>query len=115
MRERSDDACRHQPFVARGQGASQVAQREDGHQREQHGLARQLAGGDRQQRRADSHAERIARDQQSGSGDGHMEVGGNLQQQAHDDEFGGADTKGTGGEGEEGDRHALNCADFGRL
>ncbi len=48
---------------------------------------------------------RIAGDQQAGGGDGDVKIGRDLQQQAHDDEFGGADAKGTGGEGEEGDGH----------
>ena len=62
-------------------------------------------GGDGEQRRADGDAERVARDQQAGGGDGDMEIRRHLQQQAHDDEFGGADSEGTGGEGEESDWH----------
>jgi hypothetical protein len=39
-----------------------------------------------------------------------VHVGGDLEQQAHDDELGGADAEGTGGEGEDGGRHArLQC------
>ncbi|GAB6996880.1 hypothetical protein JCM18382A_16480 [Bradyrhizobium sp. 17-4] len=34
-----------------------------------------------------------------------MHVGGDLQQQSHDEEFGGADAKGTGGQGKDCERH----------
>jgi hypothetical protein len=43
-----------------------------------------------------------------------MKIRRDLQQQAHDDEFGGAYSEGTGGEGEEGDGHdAWYCAAAG--
>jgi hypothetical protein len=57
VRERRDDARRHQPAVARRQRTGEVAEREDRHQREQHGLARQPAGGEGQHRRADGDAD----------------------------------------------------------
>ena len=49
--------------------------------------------------------ERIAGDQQAGGGDGDVEIGADLEQQAHDDEFGDADAEGTGGEGIESKGH----------
>ena len=43
VRERGEHARRHQQSVVGRQRAGQVAEREDHHQREQHGLARQRA------------------------------------------------------------------------
>jgi hypothetical protein len=108
--ERGQYARRHQQFVVRRQCAGRIAQREDRHQREKHGFPRHPPRGQCQHRRANEHAERIARYQQTRDRNGHVHVGGDLEQQAHDDEFGGADAEGTGGEGEDGGRHAwLQC------
>ncbi|MCY1365257.1 hypothetical protein D9M69_520960 [compost metagenome] len=105
MRQRGDDARGHQHLVVGRERAGQVAEREDRHQREQHGLARQLAGGDGEHRRADRDPERVARDQQAGGRDGDLKIRRDLHEQAHDDEFGGAYSEGTGGEGEKSDGH----------
>jgi hypothetical protein len=61
----------------------------------------------RQDRRADKHSERIAGDQEARRGDRDLHVGGDLQQETHDEEFCGADAEGTGGERKDGGRHAL--------
>jgi hypothetical protein len=101
VRQRGDHARRHQAAVVRRQRAGQVAQREDGHQRQQHGFARQLARGQRQHRRAHRHAQRVAGNQQPGRSDGDAQVGGDLHQQAHDDELGRAYAEGADGEGQQ--------------
>ncbi|MHC2393242.1 hypothetical protein ACVIHB_008089 [Bradyrhizobium liaoningense] len=106
MGERGQHARSHQQFVIRGQRASRIAQREDRHQREQYCFPRHPPRRQSQHRRADEHTECIARYQQAGDRHGNMHVGGDLEQEAHDDEFGGADAEGTGGEREDGGRHA---------
>jgi hypothetical protein len=60
VRERGQHACGQQQFVSRRQRASCVAEREDRHQGQQHGLPRHTPRRQRQDRRADEHAERIA-------------------------------------------------------
>ena len=67
----------------------------------------QRAVSDGQQRRADDDAERVAGDQQAGRRDRDAEIRADLEQQAHDDEFGDADAEGAGGEGIECDGHEL--------
>src|SRR5687768_8567534 len=64
------------------------------------------SGGDGQHRRADEYAERITGDQQPGRGEADLQVGGDLQQQAHDHEFGGADAEGADGQRVQRDRQA---------
>ncbi|MEY9268079.1 hypothetical protein ABIF23_007474 [Bradyrhizobium elkanii] len=105
VRQRGENARRHQEPVARRQRTRRIAEREDRHQRQQDRLARHPPRCQRQDRRADEHAERIAGDQQASRGYRYLHVGGDLQQQSHDEEFGGADAKGTGGQGKDCSRH----------
>ena len=52
--------------------------------------------------------------EQAGRGDGDMKIRRDLHQQAHDDEFGGAYSEGTGGDSEEGNGHDVAyCAGVG--
>ena len=57
------------------------------------------------QRRADDDAQRVAGNEQACGGDRDAEIGADVEQQAHDDEFGDADAEGAGGEGIESKRH----------
>ncbi len=75
----------------------QIADDEQSRQADQHRLARQVRRGHGDDRSAEDDAERIAGDQQTGRWNGHAEVGGDLRQQSHDDEFGGADAEGRNG------------------
>jgi hypothetical protein len=95
----------HQQRIGRGQGAGQVADREDRHQGQQRGLAGQGARRQRQDRRADEDAQGVAGHQQAGRRDRDVKIGGDLHQQAHDDELGDPDPEGSDGQGVEGDGH----------
>ena len=105
VREGGEHARAHQPAVARRQRGGGVAGDEDEHQRHQQLLARPVARGDGQQRRAQHHAHRVARDERAGGRDADAQIGPDLREQAHDDEFGGADAKGTGRQRQQGKRH----------
>ena len=105
MRESGQHARRHQRPVVGRQGTGEIAEREDDHEREQQGLARQAAGERAEQRRADHHAKGVAGDEKAGGRDRNAEIGADVEQQAHDDEFSDTDTEGTGGECIESDGH----------
>jgi hypothetical protein len=92
--QRGDYTGKHQHVVVAGQGAEQVADDENAHQRYQGGLARQFGGGQCHERRADGHAQGVTGDQPAGAGNRHTKVGRHIGQQAHDDELGGADGEG---------------------
>ncbi len=92
--ERRDHARGHQRGVVRCQCAEHVA--EDEHQRhaQQRGFARHVGGADGEDRRTEHHAQGVAGDQQSGVREcSTREVAGDIGQQAHDDEFSGADAE----------------------
>ena len=89
-------------------GTGEIAEGEDDHEREQHILARPAAGERGQQRRADHDAQRIAGNEQARRRDRDAEIGADLQQQAHDDEFRDADAEGTGRQGIKRQRHGLS-------
>jgi hypothetical protein len=63
------------------------------HQQLKRELARHAAGRDGEDRRAERDAERIAADEQPGGRHRYRQARRDLRQQAHDDEFGGADSK----------------------
>ena len=98
MCEGGEHARRHQSPVIRRERAGEIADGEDGHQHQQRGLSRPPRGGDGHDRRADHNAEGITGNQQARSGDRDAEIGADLDQQAHDDEFSDADSEGAGGE-----------------
>ena len=99
---RRKHARRHQKSVRGRQRAHQVAEGEQRHQADQRALARQPGGDDRQDRRADDDARGVARDDQAGGRNRHVEIARHIGQQAHDDEFGRADAERPDGEGGEG-------------
>ncbi|MCW0466229.1 hypothetical protein NB705_003302 [Xanthomonas sacchari] len=114
VRQRGHHPRRHQRRVARRQRAGQVAGGEHQHQRQQHALARPAPAGHGQQRRAEEHAQRIAGDQQPRGRNADPQVGGDLQQQAHDHELGGADAEGAGGQRVQRERRAPGSGRMGR-
>ncbi len=63
-----------------------------------------------EQRCADDDAERVGRDEVAGLGHGDTEPGGDLRQQSHDHELGGADAEGADGEGEQRQAHGETSA-----
>jgi hypothetical protein len=108
MAEGGEDARRHQcPIVGRD-GTKQIADDEQHGEADQHRLARQMRRGHRDNRGAEDDAERIAGDQQARRGNRHAEIGGDFRQQAHDDEFGGADAEGRNGKRKDRQRHGAS-------
>ncbi|CAM5530578.1 hypothetical protein GCM10010343_76530 [Streptomyces avidinii] len=105
VREGRDQTAAHQGGVVAGQGTEQVARDEDGHEHDEHGLARQPCTGRGHERCADDHTEGVAGDEHAGGGDGHGQVVGHFREQTDDDELGRPDAEGTDGEGEEGSAH----------
>ncbi|MNZ94561.1 hypothetical protein D3C78_1136740 [compost metagenome] len=106
MTQCGDHPGRHQRAVVRRQGAEDVA--EDEHQRhaQQCGFARHVGGADREDRCTEHHAQGIAGDQQPGIGNADTQVAGDIGQQAHDDEFSGADAEGGNSQSKQGQWHA---------
>ncbi|MNF84207.1 hypothetical protein D3C84_665570 [compost metagenome] len=100
-----------QAVVAGGLPGQQVAEGEQRHQPHQQPLARQLAGQRRQQRRAYGDAQGIEADQQAGGGQRDMQLLGDGGNEPHNHKFGGADRKGTQGEGKQRQWHtnSLDC------
>ena len=105
MTERGHDARAHQHPVSRRDGAEKIPDDEHGDQAHQRGFAGHFCGNDGENRRADRHPERVARDEHAGGGYRYSEIACDVGQQAHDDEFGRADTERGNGEGEEGKGH----------
>ncbi|MNP31848.1 hypothetical protein D3C76_1249940 [compost metagenome] len=106
MAECRDHPRGHQRGVVRCQRAEHVA--EDEHQRhaQQGGFARHVGGADGEDRRAEHHAQGVTGDQQTGVGNAHGEVASDVGQQAHDDEFSGADAERGNSKGKQGEWHA---------
>ena len=97
--------ARHQRPVVGRQRTGEIAEGEDHHQAISTVLRGQLPVAMVKQRRADDDAQRIAGNQQAGGRDRDAEIFADIEQQAHDDEFGDADAEGAGGEGIESKRH----------
>ena len=95
--ERGQHPSGHQEAIAWGECTGGVAQGKYHHQAQQHPLARPVVGHGGEQRCSDDDAQRVARDQPAGCLDGDTQIGTDVEQQAHDDEFGHANAKGTGG------------------
>ena len=108
MGKRGEYSRGHEETIARRQGTGSVAGNENGHQGEQHGFARPAGGQHRQYGSADDDAECISGDQKARRSDRYAEIGTDLQQQSHDDEFRDADAEGTGCQGIESQRHVLS-------
>ena len=106
MTQRRDHPRRHQRRVVGCQRAEHVA--EDEHQRhaQQCRFARHIGGADRQDRCAEHHAQGVTGDQQPGVRNAHRQIAGDVGQQAHDDEFGGADAERGNGECKQSEGHA---------
>ena len=96
--ERGHHPCDQQAGVVVGQGRHQVAQGEDGHQADQQVPARYAYGCQGHERGADQHTQCIGADQQSRSGNGNSQVGGDAGQHAHGSELGNPDTERAHGE-----------------
>ncbi|MNJ51057.1 hypothetical protein D3C77_463500 [compost metagenome] len=94
-----EDAGDDQALVAGGLPGQQVAGGEERHQAHQQPLARQLAGERRQHRRAYGHTQGVEADQEARRGERDIELLGYGGDQPHYYKFGGADRKGTQGEG----------------
>jgi len=98
MAESGEDAGGEEEIVGRGDGAGEVAKGEDAHQEQKRQLALELCCGDGDDGRADGDRERVASDEDASLGDADVEVVGQIREQAHDDELGGADAEGGYGE-----------------
>jgi len=88
-REGRHEPGRKQQYEAGTEGDHQVASREHHEGEHQRRPSRQPPGQQRHRRRADHHADGEHRDQQPGLGHAHLQVAGDLGQQARDDELGG--------------------------
>ncbi|MNH12420.1 hypothetical protein D3C79_719590 [compost metagenome] len=99
MGQAGEDAGDDQALIARCLPGQQVAGGEERHQPHQQPLARQLAGERRQHRRAYGDAQGIEADQQARGGQRDIELLGYGGNEPHYYKFGGADRKGTQGEG----------------
>ena len=97
--QRRDDAPEHDQLVAGAGGREQVADDEQHHQEQQGLLAVVPAKHCREDDGADGDGEGVPGDEVARNGLGDPEIGGNLGQQAHDDELGQADAKAAKGEG----------------
>ena len=103
MRETGDEPRRNQRPVARRHDGGEVAQREDGHQRHQQGLARNPRGECGDQGCPDHHAERVGGDHVAGGRLADVQARGDLGQQAHRDELIGADAEAAERQREDGE------------
>ena len=88
-----DHARHHQQGVVRRQRTQEVAEGEQAQQPEQRFASIGFRGGHGEDRRADHHAEGVARHEQTGGGDVDVEVDGDLGQQPHDHKLRRADAK----------------------
>ena len=102
MAEGGEDAGGKEEVVGGGEGAGEVAEGEDAHEEEQGEFALEPGGGDRHDRCADGDAEGVAGDEKASAGDADVKAVGEIGEQAHDDELGGADAEGGDGERHEG-------------
>ena len=103
VREAVEEPGDGEHAVAAGEGAEHV---EDGvrrHQPDQQRATRQLGAEDRDHRGTDDHAERVRRDQVPGLRDRDADAVGDLGQQAHRHELGGADREATQPERQHGE------------
>jgi hypothetical protein len=90
---------REKEVVRRGDSAGKIAEGEDAHQEEEREFPLEACGSDSHDRGADGNRERVASDENSGLRDADLEVSGEVGQQPHDDELGGANAKGRDGKG----------------
>ncbi len=105
MGERGDDAAGEHGAEGGGEGGKHVPCDEEAHEQHQHALAGNASAEHGHEGRAEDDAEGVAGDQEAGGRDRDPVRAGDLREQAHDHEFGGADPEGPYGEGEECERH----------
>ncbi len=105
MGQGGNNAADHHHAVVGGEGGDQVAGDEQDHQDGQDGLAFEAGHGAVSSRAPTTTAEGVAGDQPAGGGLADPEVGGDLGQQAHDDELGESDAEPAEGEGYQADGH----------
>jgi len=106
VREAGDEPGDHEHPVGVGEHAQPVAEGEGHHEDDDQPSAGDASGECGDQRGADDHAHGVGGDDVAGLGFGDAEVVGDVAQQAHRDELGGADAEATEGQGEHGDRPA---------
>jgi hypothetical protein len=115
--EAGDQARGRAGCVARRQGREQVAEGEDGHQRDQCTALAEAAEQQGHDRGAQHHANGIGRHQHAGAGDADVHAFGNHRQQAHGGELGCADAEGADGQGGQDVRVSLRgllCGELNR-
>jgi hypothetical protein len=98
VRQAGDEAEGHQRVIVRRQGAGEVAQGEEAHQQQKQVTTEQPRSEDRQQRRADHHAERVGADHMADLRLADGQAAGDLGHQPHDGELAGADGETTHGQ-----------------
>ncbi len=103
--ERGDDAAGEHDAEGGGECGEHVARDEEAHEQHQHALAGDAGAEHGHEGGAQDDAEGVAGDEEARGGDRDAVVGGDLGEQAHDHEFGGADPEGPDGEGEKCERH----------
>jgi hypothetical protein len=106
VRQACDKAQNGEGCEGRRQRAGDVAECKHRHQQKEERPTGQLGGKCRNHRRADNHAECVGADDVPRLRRRHVERAGDVRQQAHDDEFAGADAEAADGERQrdQGDR-----------
>jgi hypothetical protein len=89
-------SCKEE-IVRRGDRAGEIAESEDTHQEKEREFALEPCGSDCNNRGADGNRERVASDENPGFWDADLEVGGEVGQEPHNDEFGRTNAKGRDG------------------
>ena len=111
----ADEAEQQHPVVGRRQCAEAVADGEQRHQQYQQGTTWQARAENRQQRRTDHHTQGVGADHVAGGGGVDAQRRGEVGQQAHGGEFGGADGEAADSKGEKHQgRTALQSGGGGR-
>lgn len=105
VRQPGQEASGQQPAEVGGEGGGEVADGEDGHQQQEHPLARDPGAEAGEQRGTEDDADRVRRDEVTGGGYGRSQIVRDVGQQAHHHELGGADAEGAHSEGEQGQGH----------
>ena len=106
MTQRRDHARGHQRGVVGCQCAKDVAEDEHQGHAQQRGFARHVGGADREDWRTKNHAQGVTGNQQAGVGNAYGEVASDVGQQAHDDEFSGANAECGNSKGKQSEWHA---------
>ncbi len=107
--ERRDDTSQQHGGEVRGERRERVPDDEEDHQSGEDRFARESGDGSGQDQCADHDAECVAGDEPARSGLADCEVGGDLGQEAHDDELGQSDAEPAESEGYEAYGH-VGCS-----